>query len=123
MAGFLRMALETKKPIVPTLIIGAEETNLNIGNFDFSKIVKGLRIPMPLNMLPLPAKWKIVFLPPIDPTTEDFLKIKTKKQFELKAEKIRKYHQRFLNKQLTKRTYIYSKLTGKMKDSVAELLK
>ncbi len=29
-------------------------------------MLKGILIPLPLNVIPLPAKWKIIFLPPID---------------------------------------------------------
>ena len=63
--GFVRMALETQSPIVPTLIIGAEETHINLRRIDLSRIVKGLSLPLPLNIIPLPAKWRIKFLPPV----------------------------------------------------------
>ena len=42
--------------------MGAEESNFNIGNIDFSRFVKNFRFPLPLNPMPLPAKWKIRFL-------------------------------------------------------------
>jgi 1-acyl-sn-glycerol-3-phosphate acyltransferase len=63
--GFVRMALSTQAPIVPTLVIGAEETNINLSQLKFTKFLKGLVLPLPLNVIPLPVKWKIVFLPPI----------------------------------------------------------
>ncbi|RYZ87920.1 MAG: acyltransferase family protein [Proteobacteria bacterium] len=63
--GFVRMALETGAPIIPTIIIGAEESQINLSNLKFTKFLKGLVIPLPLNVIPLPVKWKIVFLPPI----------------------------------------------------------
>ncbi len=63
--GFVRMALETKAPIIPTLIIGAEETHINLSSLSLSKYVRGLVIPLPLNLIPLPSKWKIIFLPEI----------------------------------------------------------
>lgn len=63
--GFIRMALVTGAQIVPTLVIGAEETNINLKKLKFSKYLRGLVLPLPLNILPLPAKWKIVFKPPI----------------------------------------------------------
>ncbi|MBI2605690.1 MAG: acyltransferase family protein [Deltaproteobacteria bacterium] len=63
--GFVRMALATGAPIIPTLVIGAEESNINLASLKFAKYLKGQIIPIPLNVLPLPAKWKIKFLPPI----------------------------------------------------------
>ena len=63
--GFVRMALKTGSPIIPTLVIGAEETHINLNQLKFTKFLKGVIIPLPLNILPLPARWKIIFLPPI----------------------------------------------------------
>ena len=63
--GFVRMALETQSPIVPTVILGAEETHINLKKLKFTKFLKGSVIPLPLNILPLPAKWRIRFLEPI----------------------------------------------------------
>jgi 1-acyl-sn-glycerol-3-phosphate acyltransferase len=63
--GFVRMALETQSPVVPTIVIGAEETHINLRQLDFSKYLRGMVLPLPLNFLPLPAKWKIKFLEPI----------------------------------------------------------
>ncbi len=63
--GFIRMALETDAQIVPTIILGAEETHINLKKLKFSKFLTGLVLPLPLNVIPLPAKWKIVFLKPI----------------------------------------------------------
>lgn len=63
--GFVRWAIETQCPIVPTLIIGAEESQLNLRRLELPLIIKKLSLPLPLNFIPLPSKWKIVFLPPI----------------------------------------------------------
>jgi 1-acyl-sn-glycerol-3-phosphate acyltransferase len=63
--GFIRMALETDAQIVPTIILGAEETHINLKKLKFSKFLTGLVLPLPLNVIPLPAKWKIVFLKPV----------------------------------------------------------
>jgi 1-acyl-sn-glycerol-3-phosphate acyltransferase len=62
--GFVRMALETSSPIVPTLILGAEEANINLSKLQLTRFLRGLVIPLPLNIIPLPTKWKIKFLPP-----------------------------------------------------------
>lgn len=64
--GFVVMAMEGAVPIVPCLVIGAEETHLNLGSLDLSRWLDGLKLPLPINLVPLPAKWKIRFLPPVD---------------------------------------------------------
>ncbi|HEY8272358.1 MAG TPA: lysophospholipid acyltransferase family protein [Pseudobdellovibrionaceae bacterium] len=63
--GFVRMALETGAPIIPCLVIGAEESQINLKKLKLTKFLKGLVIPLPLNFIPLPVKWKIKFLEPI----------------------------------------------------------
>lgn len=63
--GFVRMAVETGAPIIPTIVIGAEETHINLSQLHLSKFLRGLVLPLPLNLLPLPSKWKIIFLEPI----------------------------------------------------------
>lgn len=63
--GFIRMALLANSPIIPTLVIGAEETHINLSNLSLSKYVRGLILPLPLNLIPLPSKWRIIFLKPI----------------------------------------------------------
>jgi 1-acyl-sn-glycerol-3-phosphate acyltransferase len=63
--GFIRMAIETNAQIVPTIILGAEETHINLQQLKFTKFLRGLVLPLPLNVIPLPAKWKIVFEKPV----------------------------------------------------------
>ncbi len=63
--GFVRMAIQTGAPIVPTMIIGAEEANINLSQLKLTQFLRGVVIPLPLNILPLPSKWKIKFLKPI----------------------------------------------------------
>jgi len=64
--GFVRMAIKTEAPIIPTMIIGAEETHINLKEIRFANYLRGLVLPLPLNVLPLPARWKIKFLAPIE---------------------------------------------------------
>ena len=47
--GFVRMALETQSPIIPTLVIGAEETHINLSQ---------LKLPKYRVILP---KYKLIF--------------------------------------------------------------
>jgi 1-acyl-sn-glycerol-3-phosphate acyltransferase len=63
--GFVRMAIKTESPIVPCMIIGAEETHINLRQFQTTKFLRGLVLPLPLNLIPLPSKWKIKFFKPI----------------------------------------------------------
>ena len=63
--GFVRMALQTGAPIVPTVILGAEETHINLKEIRMTRFLRGSILPLPLNFLPLPVKWKIRFLKPI----------------------------------------------------------
>jgi len=62
--GFISLALLTNATIVPTCIIGAEEANINLGYIYLEK--SNVKVPLPLNLIPFPVKWKILFLKPID---------------------------------------------------------
>jgi len=63
--GFIRMAIQSGAPIVPTMIIGAEETHINLKQIKFTRFLRGTVLPLPLNVIPFPAHWKIKFLKPI----------------------------------------------------------
>jgi 1-acyl-sn-glycerol-3-phosphate acyltransferase len=63
--GFVRMAIHTGAPIIPTMIIGAEEAHINLSQFKLSQFLPGLVLPLPLNIIPLPSRWKIKFLKPL----------------------------------------------------------
>lgn len=104
--GFIRLAIETQSPIVPTLVIGAEETHINLAQLKFSKLLRGLILPIPLNIIPLPAKWKIKFLPPIHLTqTLDDLNNET--LIRHLAEDLQDYMQIELDKELESRKSIF----------------
>jgi len=100
------MALETSSPIVPTLIIGAEETHVNLTQWKPQKLLGGVRLPIPLNFFPLPVKWKIKFLPPIQldhgPETEH-----DQHMVRSLARQIRKQMQEELHKELKKRKSLF----------------
>lgn len=98
--GFVRLAMITGAPIIPAYVIGAEETHINLSQITFSKYLIGTVIPVPLNVLPLPVKWKIGFLPPIhlkDYTAADAMN--RQKVFKI-TQQIRRDLQRAIIKEL-----------------------
>jgi 1-acyl-sn-glycerol-3-phosphate acyltransferase len=83
-AGFMRLALATKSPIVPVAVVGSEEQAPAIANLKGLGRLLGmpafpitLTFPLlgPLGLLPLPVKYRIYFGKPIrfegDPDDED----------------------------------------------------
>lgn len=64
--GFVPLAIMQQAPVIPTAIIGAEESNFNLARLDILEKFIGASVPLPLNIIPFPAKWKIKFLKPID---------------------------------------------------------
>ncbi len=104
--GFVRLALQTGAVVVPTLIIGAEETHINLHNLKFSKFLRGLVLPLPLNVIPLPAKWKIVFDKPVRlPFGAE--KVDDRELCHDLANEIQESMQKKLNRELKKRDSIY----------------
>ncbi|MBM4377128.1 MAG: acyltransferase family protein [Deltaproteobacteria bacterium] len=80
--GFMRLALETRTPIVPIGVVGAEEQYVNVGNSATLARVFGMPdfpiVPqwfVPGGQLPLPIKYRIHFGEPLrfegDPDDED----------------------------------------------------
>jgi 1-acyl-sn-glycerol-3-phosphate acyltransferase len=82
--GFVRLALETKAPIVPVAVVGCEETYPGIYNFKkLAKLVGAPYLPVtpffpflgPLGMLPLPTQVTLRYGEPIhldaDPDASD----------------------------------------------------
>jgi|GEM_PF-298786 len=72
--GFVRMALETQAPIVPTAVVGAEETYVSLAKSDLmAKLIGFPYFPISptwpwlglLGLVPLPTKWYIDFGEPI----------------------------------------------------------
>jgi len=105
--GFVRMAMATKAPIVPTVVIGAEETNINLSSISLTKALKGTIIPIPLNVLPLPAKWKIIFLPKIDMSKYSKKDTADSDLVHSISEQVRGMIQSKINEELKKREWIY----------------
>ncbi len=106
--GFVRMALQTQSPIVPVIIIGAEETHINLKQLKFTKYLVGSVLPLPLNVLPLPAKWKIKFLEPIHLPFKPDAANDSDLVHEIAAD-IQDRMQEEINKELAKRDYVFAK--------------
>jgi 1-acyl-sn-glycerol-3-phosphate acyltransferase len=73
--GFVEQALRTGTPIVPVAVVGAEETYPRIGEMGLlARLTGAPYIPVtptfpllgPLGLIPLPSRWRIVCLEPID---------------------------------------------------------
>jgi 1-acyl-sn-glycerol-3-phosphate acyltransferase len=105
--GFVRMAMATKAPIIPVVVIGAEETNINLSSIKLAKALKGTIIPIPLNVVPLPAKWKIIFLPKIDMSKYSKKDAANSELVHKVSEMVKAQIQDRINKELEKREWIY----------------
>lgn len=77
--GFVKLALRTGSPIIPTAIVGAEEIHPMIGRISW--LAKSIGIPYvpltptfpwlgPLGLVPMPTKWRMAFGEPIDVASE-----------------------------------------------------
>lgn len=104
--GFIRMAIETGTPIIPTIVIGAEETHINLSQLQLSKFLRGLVLPLPLNVLPLPSKWKIIFMEPIHlPPDKD--QLDDRERIRDLAFKIQAQMQKRIRQELSKRDSVF----------------
>ncbi len=104
--GFVRLALQTGVPIIPAVVIGAEETHITLSQIRWAKELFGIIIPVPLNVIPLPAKWKIKFLKPIQLKQDPQAAADIRKVSRL-SHHIRLDLQREINAQLKRRKKIF----------------
>lgn len=105
--GFLRMAIAGKAPVIPAIVIGAEESHLNLGSLNLDRFLPGYRIPLPLNLIPLPAKWKIRFLSPMDVSDFDPQLANDKKTLRKQVARVKSRMQRTLRSELKKRSFVF----------------
>jgi 1-acyl-sn-glycerol-3-phosphate acyltransferase len=70
--GFMRLAMETKTPVVPVAVIGAEEQYVSFGNVKWAARALGLpvfplvpQLLVPGGALPLPTKYRLFFGEPM----------------------------------------------------------
>jgi 1-acyl-sn-glycerol-3-phosphate acyltransferase len=114
--GFVRLAVETKAPVVPVAIVGAEEIHPLIWKSE--QLGKTLGLPFlpftptfpwlgPLGIVPLPSKWRIVFGKPIVYAKAQKAKAKDDAFVAREVEKMRKMIESMLARELSKRTSIW----------------
>lgn len=109
--GFLRLALETRTPIVPVAVVGAEEQYISLGNLP--KVAKVLHMPtfplvpqfmIPGMQMPLPVKYHIYFGEPMsfegDPDDDDAV-------IEEKVARVKGAIQQMVKKGLEERTGVF----------------
>jgi 1-acyl-sn-glycerol-3-phosphate acyltransferase len=104
--GFVRLALATGAPIIPASVVGAEETNITLTQLRWAKQVIGIVVPVPLNVLPLPAKWEIRFGKPIR-IAKDPEKLHDMAYVTKVSREVRLALQKQLHAQLKHRKHIY----------------
>jgi 1-acyl-sn-glycerol-3-phosphate acyltransferase len=63
--GFVRVAAALDLPIVPVAILGGEECLPVAWTVKLLEPLVGSRFGLPLALLPLPARWRVVFHPPV----------------------------------------------------------
>jgi 1-acyl-sn-glycerol-3-phosphate acyltransferase len=110
--GFLRLALETRTPVVPVAVVGAEEQYISLGNLP--RVAKLLRMPsfplvpqflIPGMQMPLPVKYRIYYGEPMsfegDPDDDDAV-------IEEKVLRVRAEVAKMLEKGLADRPGVFS---------------
>jgi 1-acyl-sn-glycerol-3-phosphate acyltransferase len=63
--GFIHAAFKRRAQVVPVMILGGEESAPVALSLPLEGLI-GTILPLPLTPLPLPARWKLAFLPPLD---------------------------------------------------------
>ena len=104
--GFIRLALTTGVPIIPATVIGAEETHITLSQIRWAKQVLGIIVPVPLNVLPLPARWHIKFHEPVQ-VEKDVAKARDLIEVSRLSRHFRLDLQRKLHDELEQRDHIF----------------
>ena len=63
--GFVRVAAALDLPIVPAAVLGGEECMPVAWTVRLLEPIFGAPFGLPLSLLPLPARWRVVFHPPV----------------------------------------------------------
>jgi 1-acyl-sn-glycerol-3-phosphate acyltransferase len=107
----MRLALETRTPIVPVAVIGGEEQYISLGNLQHvAKLIGAPSFPLipqmlvPGGQLPLPTKYRLHFGEPMwfdgDPDDDDAV-------IEEKVARVKATIQSMLNRGLKERKAIF----------------
>jgi 1-acyl-sn-glycerol-3-phosphate acyltransferase len=107
----MRLALETKTPIVPVAVVGGEEQYISLGNLDrIAKLVGAPNMPLipqvlvPGGQMPLPTKYRLYFGEPMwfdgDPDDDDAV-------IEEKVLRVKATIQSMLNRGLKERKAVF----------------
>jgi 1-acyl-sn-glycerol-3-phosphate acyltransferase len=64
--GFVRVAIARNAPIVPAAVLGGEESLPVAWTVTALRPLVGSEFGLPLSLVPLPARWKVVFHAPVD---------------------------------------------------------
>jgi 1-acyl-sn-glycerol-3-phosphate acyltransferase len=64
--GFVRVAIARGAPIVPAAVLGGEESLPVAWTVTALRKLIGSEFGLPLSLVPLPARWKVVFHRPVD---------------------------------------------------------
>lgn len=65
--GFARVALATEAPVLPVAIVGGEDANPSLGRLKPLENLVRSPVPIPGSILPLPVKWRLSVMEPLDP--------------------------------------------------------
>jgi 1-acyl-sn-glycerol-3-phosphate acyltransferase len=63
--GFVRAAAALELPIVPAAVLGGEECLPVAWTVRILEPLVGSAFGLPVSLLPLPARWRVVFHPPV----------------------------------------------------------
>lgn len=106
--GAVRIALQANAKIVPVVVIGAEESHINLKTINLGWMKKNLQVPIPLNLFPLPSKWHIRFGRPFDHLARRKDGQDEKEFVRQTTRHLRLTMQKMINEEIQNRKYVYS---------------
>lgn len=101
--GFARVALASLAPVVPISIVGGEDASPTLGRVTPIEDILDVPIPIPLSLLPLPAKWRIHVNEPVDPHAYLDRQTPDHDVAKIMAQDVRELLQRDVRRQLDER--------------------